>query len=928
MPHGSRMLVAAAVCAILVNPSSAGTLSRPPLLVAPFLSTGLSGSPVSAQLADLDHDGHLDVIAAIQGNGGDSLVVMLGLGDGRFGPGPRFPLTQRPTAMVVLDLNHDGRPDVVTLDGYASGVSVLLGLDHAQFAPAVDYPIGYSSYAIAAGDVDGDGVPDLVIPGSGGSSFGPGQIAVMHGDGAGGFSQAPPVVIPGFGSAVAIGDLDGDGHPDLVVTYSAFNGDVVRVLPGDGHGGFSPVGDYPVGFYSTAIALGDFDGDHVLDVAVSSEPVLAEAISVFYGHGDGTLGPRIDIPIGGTYAPFVLAEDLDHDGRDDLAIANASGSGNPIPGATTVTILESLPGRTFAPPENVGTGLGPITIAPGDVNEDGASDLVVANSRSNTIASLLASGGGRFGPETDVNLGHAPIALAVADLNHDGRPEVAVSHDAGGIAVLIAQGGGSFATPINIGIALGYDASGLAIADLNGDGNPDLLACTNQTSGQLLVMPGMGNGSFGPAVSYPAGFNPTGVVIADLNGDARPDVVVPSQSGRIGILLNQGGGALGPRTDIVIGGLPISATYHVAVGDLNGDGRIDLAVAGDDAVFLLLGNGAGGFLPTQQYLSAPNVSGIAIADINQDGIPDLIESNSGYFLTDPNCVTILLGQGGANFGAPATFPCGPHPYEVAVSDLDLDGAPDVVTVNHESNTVSVLRGDGTGALLPRLDFGAGTYPVAMVVADMNGDGAADVVTANSNSQSISVLLSTAQIATPTLLSLVSAEAEPGRVRLHWFTADRSGLRATVFRRTVEDGWLAIGEVSADAGGNLSYEDAQVSPGHRYGYRLGIRTGGGEELQGGTWVDVPRAAEFGLDGTRPNPAGRDLRVAFSLPDGSPARLELFDLTGRRITAREVGELGAGGHLVSLAQDRSLPPGVYLLRLTRGGHSLAARAIVLP
>jgi hypothetical protein len=919
----TRMLVAATLATLILAASSAYAAGAPSLLRAPFLSSAAGGSPISAQLADLDGDGHLDVVAVVTGNAGDSIAVMLGSGDGRFGPGPRFPLTQRPTGVVFLDLNHDGRPDVVTLDGYTSNVSVFLGMDHAQFAPPVDYPIGYSSYAIAAGDVDGDGLPDLVIPGGGGSTFGPGQVAILHGDGAGGFTQTPPVTIPGFGTSVAIGDLDGDTHADLAVTYNGFNSDLVGVLRGNGHGGFSLQASYLVGFYSTAIALGDFDGDHVLDVAVSSEPLLAEAISIFYGNGDGTLGPRADIPIGGTYAPFILALDLDHDGRADLAVANASGSGNPIPGATVVTILGSRPGRTFAPAENIDTGLGPATLARGDVDEDGNLDLVVANSRSNTIASLLGSSGGHFGP-ADIALGRGPVALAVADLNHDGRPDMAAVDDYS-VALLIARADGSFGVPVRV--AVGAKPAGVAIADLNGDHDPDLLVSTNELTGRVVVLLGMGNGSFGPGVSYSAGFNPTGIIVADLNGDARPDVIVPTQYGRVSILLNNGDGTLGPRTDVIIGSQPVIGAYQVAAGDLNGDGRVDLVVAGGGEVFLMFGDGTGAILPTQTYVLAPQVAGIAIADMNHDGIPDLVESNSGTYLTDPSQVTILLGHGGANFGAPAGFRCGPTPYGVAVADLDVDGALDVVTVNYASNTVSVLRGDGSGALLPRLDFGTGTYPSALVLADMNGDASPDVITANLNSQSLSVLLSTAQVATPTLLSLVSANADPGRVFLHWFTANRLAPTATVFRRSPDHDWLAIGEVFADGTGSLFYEDAQVTPGGRYGYRLGVSQNGREEFLGEVWVDVPSGAAFGLAGARPNPVARDLRVAFSLPDGAPARLDLMDLAGRRLAGREVGTLGPGNHLVDLAQDRTLAPGVYLLRLTRGGRALSSRAVVV-
>jgi hypothetical protein len=149
---------------------------------------------------------------------------------------------------------------------------------------------------------------------------------------------------------------------------------------------------------------------------------------------------------------------------------------------------------------------------------------------------------------------------------------------------------------------------------------------------------------------------------------------------------------------------------------------------------------------------------------------------------------------------------------------------------------------------------------------------------------------------------------------------------TVYR-TSADGWSALGRVSADGTGRVVYEDTDVAPGTRYGYRLGIVSGGSEGFFGETWVVVPRVAEFALAGLRPNPAREDFTLAFSLQDASPARLEVLDIAGRRVFAHELGQLGSGNHVLNMAEGRTLASGVYMLRLTQGGHSLTARAVVL-
>ena len=190
---------------------------------------------------------------------------------------------------------------------------------------------------------------------------------------------------------------------------------------------------------------------------------------------------------------------------------------------------------------------------------------------------------------------------------------------------------------------------------------------------------------------------------------------------------------------------------------------------------------------------------------------------------------------------------------------------------------------------------------------------------------MSGIAATGDLTTPTLLSLVEADAEPSRVRLRWFAADAHGLSETVYRRTATEDWKAIGQVTSDGTGFLRYEDTQVSSGTGYGYRLGVLQGGSEQFLGEAWIDTPGGPRFQLAGQCPNPTLHGLNVAFSLPDASPAELELFDIAGRKLASCEVGGLGAGSHIVSLW---SAPiPGVYLLRLTQRGRSLTGRAVII-
>jgi len=181
--------------------------------------------------------------------------------------------------------------------------------------------------------------------------------------------------------------------------------------------------------------------------------------------------------------------------------------------------------------------------------------------------------------------------------------------------------------------------------------------------------------------------------------------------------------------------------------------------------------------------------------------------------------------------------------------------------------------------------------------------------------------------TPVTMSLVSAVAEPGVVRLAWFAGGATGLAVDVERSTPASAWARVATVTQDGEGRLVYEDRDVLAGGRYGYRLAYTEDGARRTGGEAWVTVPAAPVLALSGPRPNPAVRALAVAFSLPDAAPARLEVLDVAGRVVRAREVGTLGAGSHVVDLTEGRMPPPGVYLVRLTRAGTSLTQRASVI-
>ena len=296
----------------------------------------------------------------------------------------------------------------------------------------------------------------------------------------------------------------------------------------------------------------------------------------------------------------------------------------------------------------------------------------------------------------------------------------------------------------------------LAAADLNGDGRMDLVVANPcggygecaYSDGAVGVLLGNGDGTFQPAVLYDSGGPmPTSVAIADVNGDGIPDIVVANDwqypfsnwFGTVAVLLGNGDGTFQPA--LVYGSDGADAT-SVAVADVNGDGIPDIVVAnscgtnsngcpGDGVVGVLLGNGDGTFNPAVTYDSGgTDATSVAIADLKGDGIPDIVVANFGS--TDR--VSVLLGNGDGTFQPAVTYNSGGQAWAVAVADVNGDGKPDLVLAVAPSSgkaSVAILLGNGDGTFQPAVTYGTGassTYWVA--VADVNGDGKLDLVVSN------------------------------------------------------------------------------------------------------------------------------------------------------------------------------------------------------
>jgi hypothetical protein len=439
-------------------------------------------------VGDYNGDGIPDLAVASGYDGKVSIV--LGNGDGTFQAGQGYILGY---ALAAGDFNGDGRADIV---GIGTTASIMLGNGDGTFQAPQRYAAGNDPVSVAVADFNGDGHLDLAVANA--AYPGTPSVSIFLGKGGGTFQAAPTYDAGGY--SVAVGDFNGDGIPDLAAA-----GWRVSTLVGTGGGSFATGQSYAAGLFARAVVVGDYNGDGIPDLAVGSVEGIGYdgTVTVLLGNGDGTFQVLDSYTVGNR--PFFLAVgDFNGDGILDIASANARAENIETPG-TTVSVLLGRGDGTFQAPKNYNVGDGPMSVAVGDFNRDGVLDLVVANSDSGTISILLGKGDGTFQDAQSYAAGLAPSSVAVADFNGDGILDLAVAN-VYTVSIFLGNGDGTFQA------GQSYDsvdaaATFLAIADFNRDGILDL-AVAKSSGGTVSILLGKGDGTFQPAGDYVAGAYP------------------------------------------------------------------------------------------------------------------------------------------------------------------------------------------------------------------------------------------------------------------------------------------------------------------------------------------------------------------------------------------------------------------------------------
>ncbi|HXC16048.1 MAG TPA: VCBS repeat-containing protein [Holophagaceae bacterium] len=334
-------------------------------------------------------------------------------------------------------------------------------------------------------------------------------------------------------------------------------------------------------------------------------------------------------------ATSVAVLDLDGNGRMDVVTAFDRAYSDGTDGGFVSTRLgQGASGINFAAPLRSAGGQAPGPIVAADLDGDGHADLVMCNGASTTVTILYGSAAtaGAFGSEVDLPLGanRYAYAVAVADFNGDGKKDIAVAASGGSDVLLFLQNaGGGFTGVTPSSIAVAATPYCIAAAPLSG-ANQDL--AVGLQGGQLAILKGNGDGTFQTPVNYACGTTPASIKIADLDGVNGPDIAEADYAGTslVWIFLNNGTGAFAAGVSYPTGD---AYALDLAIGDLNGDGKLDIAVANSGvpgspgSISVLLNTGSGAFGTATLYGGLQGPTSVAIADIDGDGKNDIVSAD-------------------------------------------------------------------------------------------------------------------------------------------------------------------------------------------------------------------------------------------------------------------------------------------------------------
>lgn len=654
-----------------------------------------------------------------------------------FNPVVTYPALQNPGALVCADFNNDGIKDLAYRNYNSSAssqaVSVRLGTGAGAFGAISSFNVPNLVYGIVAGDLNNDGNQDLVT-----QSLSSPSVAVIRsytGSGSGSFALTASVSVASPITDMALEDYNNDGIKDLVI----LGNDYVRTYLGTGTGSFTAGTQFNSTWPSKLLSY-DFNNDGKLDIAVTS--TWLTAISIYTNNGAGSFSLLSDYPIGYTSSLITLG-DFNGDLITDLVVSSRYSQPN-----VTVSMLAGNSGGGFSAPATFTLSDNPSALKSADINHDGKSDLVFTNPNLATVSVFLGSSAGIIQTVRSYSVGYGAEALSLEDINGDTWPDIVTANaSANTLGVIINK--------IIPTVAIANTAPNLCLLNpvtLTATGTATTYTWTGGVANGVAFSPSVsstytvtGTSPNGCVIKASTGITvsncnflnacmitastsasspfPGSIASADFNSDGKADIALVRGVTTNSIAVQNGNGTGG------FGAVSYVVTPHqnleLMSRDFTNDGKPDLVVLANNSsvVSVLPGNGSGGFGAAISYTTgAGNNVSFAAGDFNNDGKLDLGIS------TASNSIIFLTGNGAGGFSSSTTVTVGTTPKSLVFADVNNDGNLDVYCGNNGSSNVSVLIGNGAGSFTPLAPVAiAGTSNIVCKATDFNNDSNTDLV---------------------------------------------------------------------------------------------------------------------------------------------------------------------------------------------------------
>jgi Cadherin-like beta sandwich domain/FG-GAP-like repeat/IPT/TIG domain/Secretion system C-terminal sorting domain len=717
------------------NTATAGTINSSSLVRETALLSDIGMR--SLAIADFDGDGRPDLAAVSASTsqlsvykntsaagGGITLLKVLTVATGT-----------SPFGVVAADFNGDGKADVAVANRGDNNLSVYLNNAYGTaitFADRTDFSAGgIAPQALTIADFDSDGFPDLGVLNQASN-----HVAVLRNNGTAIFLVAVTLPVGTSPSALAVGDLNGDGKPDLVTTN--FGNDNISVLLNTGSGNaisFDPKIDFSSGNNPWGAAIDDLDGDGKPDIVVAN-------------YSDVTDERTISVLRNSAFAPTVQATSVTYSNTTNNATTVSWNNGN---GSKRVVFMRNLNTSTFPSLIDNTTYMPDATYAQGSsvggwycvYNGAGSSVNVTGLTTGQTYRIMVLeyndiSGQEKYFPTAATG---NPAAVSVNTslitvMPRSGEVGSTVSINGSGFSTTATRNTVYFgatraqvtsATTTNLTVAVPKGSTHQPVSVIRESGSQAFARSpfiVTRTGGEIGLQ---------PANVFAAGTNASKTQVGDIDGDGKPDLIVTNSLG-IAVLRNitQDGAKNSTFTQVTFAMSGITPT-NLIVADLNGDGKLDVAVsqAGTAKIYILVNNSSVGAPSFSRFdiLTTANITNLLVADFNMDGRPDIaaISSTGNNVAIYPNTT---IGTSINFSGTPAaTINLGFTTNSMVAADFNGDGKPDLAIINDANARLYLVQNTGTTTF----SFATQPYitttpnPKQLAVADMDGDGANDLV---------------------------------------------------------------------------------------------------------------------------------------------------------------------------------------------------------